>query len=189
MIYAPWRGFWERSGFGAPAVLSAVVMLASRHSLHSSFREKVLEHRLVGELLCHLWLKEKHAEVLKPEVDDAGYDLLIDCDSVIRHIQLKTSYAGAATKYAELHLDLAQKPSGCVIWMIFDPSTMGFNSFLWFGNPPGQRLPDISLFPVAKQKRGDSTGVKGERPDIRKASKGKFEVISSIPDLCIRLFG
>ena len=35
------------------------------------------EHLFVGELVRHLWLKGAASlEVLKPQVDDAGYDVL-----------------------------------------------------------------------------------------------------------------
>ena len=61
------------------------------HTLHSTFREAVLEHLLLGELLSHFWLAGTHAEVRKPKVDDAGYDVLIGANGIVRHIQCKTS--------------------------------------------------------------------------------------------------
>lgn len=68
------------------------------HSLHSSYREKLIEHLLVGELLKFSWQSEDFSlEVSKPEVDNAGYDLIAEANGVIRHIQLKATFVGSAT--------------------------------------------------------------------------------------------
>ena len=45
------------------------------HSEHSSYREKLLEHLVVGEVLRYLWCQGvTTAESLRPEVDGGGYD-------------------------------------------------------------------------------------------------------------------
>ena len=62
-------------------------MGAEADSLFSSYRERVLEHLFVGEVLRELWLRGEHqVEVLRPEVDGAGYDVVLECQSVVRHI-------------------------------------------------------------------------------------------------------
>jgi hypothetical protein len=69
------------------------------HSEHSSYREKLLEHLFVGDVLRELWLcGVTTAEFLRPEVDAGGYDLVITCNGFVRHIQLKSSHRGAAKK-------------------------------------------------------------------------------------------
>ncbi len=62
-----------------------------KHTLHSSFREAVLEHLLLGELLSHFWLAGTHAAALRPNVDDAGYDVLIEANGIMRHIQCEAT--------------------------------------------------------------------------------------------------
>jgi hypothetical protein len=95
------------------------------HSESSSFREKLVEHLFVGEVLRHLWLHGVvSAEFLRPEVDCGGYDLVIACNSIIRHIQLKSSHSKAKTAKQHINIRLAEKPSGCVVWVIFDESTL-----------------------------------------------------------------
>ena len=61
----------------------------SARSSQSSYQEMLIEHLFTGDLLRTLW--PRHAEVLKPQVDDGGYDLVVEVGSIIRHIQLKTS--------------------------------------------------------------------------------------------------
>jgi len=63
------------------------------HSEHSSFREKLIEHLFIGELLKLSWMGFGCTlEVASPEVDNGGYDLIVEDNGVVRHIQLKASY-------------------------------------------------------------------------------------------------
>lgn len=51
---------------------------ANEHYLYSSYREVLLEHLLSGEVMKHLWLRGNvRIETLKPQIDDAGYDLVL----------------------------------------------------------------------------------------------------------------
>jgi hypothetical protein len=149
----------------------------------------LLEHLFSGEILRHLWLHgNSRVEILKPQVDDAGYDLVLEANGVVRHIQLKSSHAGSSTSDVKVSLSLGGKPSGCVVWIWFDPETLSLGPFLWFGGSPGTRLPDLSSFKIAKHTKGDSKGVKLERPNFRVVPKRQFELVASVPDLCARLF-
>lgn len=160
------------------------------HSDHSSYREKLLEHLFIGEVLRHLWCQGvTTAEFLRPEVDSGGYDLVIACNRVMRHIQLKSSHRGAKTSRQNVNIRLGEKPSGCVVWVVFDEKSLGLGPFLWFGSRPGDPLPDIRSYPVAKHTKGNAQGVKAERPNIRVLRKADFEEVDSTPELVQRLFG
>lgn len=77
------------------------------HSLHSSLREKMLEHLFIGELLKTLWRKGLFdIEGSKPEVDNAGTDIIVTRGKVIRHIQLKSSFTSAKTARQNIHIGL-----------------------------------------------------------------------------------
>lgn len=163
---------------------------ATEHNLYSSYREVLLEHLLSGEVMKHLWLRGNiRIETLKPQVDDAGYDLVLEANGVVRHVQLKSSHAGSSTSDVRVSLHLAKKPSGCVVWLWFDPNTLQLGPYLFFGNPPGLPLPDIAGFKVAKHAKGNAVGVKLERPNVRVIPKNRFETLSSVNELVLRLFG
>ena len=75
------------------------------HSEHSSYREKLLEHLFIGEVLKELWRRNvTDAEILRPEVDCGGYDLVISCNHTIRHVQLKASHKRAKTAKQTVNL-------------------------------------------------------------------------------------
>jgi hypothetical protein len=160
------------------------------HYLQSSFREKLIEHLFIGELLKISWSRAEYSlEVSKPEVDASGYDIIAESNNFIRHIQLKGSYTGASTSTQKIHTALCKKPSGCVIWIHFDPSTLELGPFYWFDNRPGEPLPDLSSFRVAKHTRADSKGVKKERPRFRVIPKGSFTKLNSVAEVISQLFG
>lgn len=64
----------------------------------SSFREKMLEHVFISEVLQETWLRHgRTIEVLRSEVDSSGYDLVLEYNGIVRHVQLKGSRADSAT--------------------------------------------------------------------------------------------
>jgi len=160
------------------------------HIQNSSYREILIEHLLVGEIMRRLWLRGiTQFEVLKPQVDDSGYDLVLEANGFVRHVQLKSSFDTAVTGQVKASLKLLSKPSACVLWVRFDPQTFALGPFLWFGGGPGERLPDITDFRVARHTRGDSKGVKKERPNQRFIPRSKFSKLMGFNELVSQLFG
>jgi hypothetical protein len=115
---------------------------------HSTLRERIVEHVFVGDVLRTLW---RHGvtdvEILRPEFDAHGYDLVMSRGAIVRHIQLKTQAAGKVSVGSAL----AEKPSGCVVWIGLNKETLELGPFMWFGGSPGKPLPDISAHPNPKR--------------------------------------
>lgn len=165
-------------------------MNATQDSLRSSYRGILLQHLFIGSVMRHLWLRGiAQFEVLKPEVDDSGYDLVLEANGVVRHVQLKASAQGAKTDRVDISLKLLSKPSACVIWMHFDKATMELGPFYWFGSSPGKPLAEISGFRVTKHTRANVKGKKGQRPAYRVVRKSKFDRLEDVEQVVTRLFG
>ncbi|OWP72947.1 hypothetical protein [Pseudomonas sp. K2I15] len=162
----------------------------AEHSLHSSYREKLIEHLFIGELLKISWInKDFTLEISKPEVDRSGYDIIAEANGIIRHIQLKATFIGSTTASHRIHISLTKKPSGCVVLVHFDNETLDLGPFYYFGSRPGLPLPSLENLKVAKHTKGDATGLKLERPNIRVLNKGSFVKLNTINELYIHLFG
>jgi len=158
------------------------------HTHNSSFREKLIEHLFIGELLKISWQDGTCSlELSKPEVDRKGYDLIIEHGKIIRHVQLKTTRKNGKTASQKVHIALAEKSSGCIVWIYFDEDSMKLGPFLFFGGPAGAPLPSLKGLKIAKHTKGDKDGTKAERPEIRVAPKGQFEKLSTIRELYDRL--
>ncbi len=166
-------------------------MTATQDSLRSSHREALIEHLFLGEVMKHLWRGDPPAEleILKPQVDDAGYDLALEAKGILRHIQLKSSSRDAKTATVNVSVKLAQKPSGCVLWVLFDPNTMALGPFRWLGAEPGLRLPSIANLKVAKHTKGNAQGVKLPRAGLRVVPRRRFETLQDVGAVVERLFG
>ena len=96
------------------------------HSEDSSLREQALGHRFLAELLSLCGANgRRDIEVLKSEVDRAGYDIVLEANGIIRHVQLKSSFIGSKVREVSVSTKLLAKPGGCVIWLEFDPDTPG----------------------------------------------------------------
>jgi hypothetical protein len=68
---------------------SPVKIEASAHSSDSSLREQALGHVFLGQLLTLMWRNgTRDIEVLKSEVDRGGYDIVLEANGIIRHVQL-----------------------------------------------------------------------------------------------------
>ena len=155
----------------------------------SSLRESVLEHVFIGDLLRTVWRKGRHdIEVLRSEVDSAGYDLVLECNGVLRHVQLKSSYRGSKTSRINVNAKISSKPCGCVIWIEFDPSSLEMTRFLWLGGRPKEPISSLGDR-IGRHTKGDRTGKKAERPNIRVLSKSKFEVLDTMNQVVEKLFG
>lgn len=162
----------------------------SKHSEHSSYREKLIEHLFIGELLKLSWQDgDCLLEVAKPEVDNSGYDVILEANRIVRHVQLKASYIGGKTSRQKVHVKLADKPSGCVVWIYFDEDTLELGPFYFLGADPGKPLPAIHDAKVARHTKGDQGGYKAERPSIRELNKGDFMKYETIHDIYQVLFG
>jgi hypothetical protein len=161
-----------------------------QHFQNSSYRERLLEHLLIGELLKLSWQRGDCAlEISKPEVDRSGYDLVAEANGYIRHVQLKTTLVGSSNKSQSVQLALGTKPSGCVVLIHFDHETLDLGPFLYFGSEPGALLPSLALYKVAKHTKANAQGIKAERPKMRKVPITAFTKIEGIEALYAQLFG
>jgi hypothetical protein len=168
-----------------------IVTLAGEacHSNHSSLRESILEHLFLGELLRSLWCSGVHRiELLRAEVDAAGYDLVLECAGVMRHIQLKSSFSGSKTARVNVNTALAAKPSGCVIWIVFNTQTMKLEHFYWLGSRPGRKIPDLGNR-IGRHTKGTSVGKKNPRPEIRVIGKRRFKKLPDVAAVARELMG
>jgi hypothetical protein len=159
--------------------------------LKSMFYEQLVEHVFVSEVLQEVWFSfRKTVEVLRSEVDVSGYDLVFDCDGVVRHVQLKTSKHDAKASGQKVNVALAKKPSGCVIWIMRreEQGRMIFD-YKFFGGKAKTPLPSLDGFKVAKHSKGNALGIKMERKAIRVVPRGEFTEMSGIRELVKTLFG
>jgi hypothetical protein len=169
--------------------LSPAKSETSAHSFDSSLREQALGHIFLGQLLAFMWRNGgRDIEVLKSEVDRGGYDVVLESNGIIRHIQLKSSFRGSKVREVDVSTKLLRKPGGCILWLEFDRESLAIERFYWFGGKAGDGLPDLGLR-VSRHSKGNSKGEKNERLGHRVVAKGDFQMLADIRDVVEMLFG
>ncbi len=162
---------------------------ASPHSSDSSLREQALGHLFLGQLLAFMWRNgARDIEVLKSEVDRGGYDIVLEANGVIRHVQLKSSFRGSKVREVDVSTKLLRKPGGCILWLEFDRESLAIERYYWFGGKAGTALPDLGLR-VSRHSKGNSNGEKNERPIHRVLTRGRFEALVDTREVVKRHFG
>ena len=161
--------------------------------LKSSFYEQLVEHVFISEVLQEVWFRfKKTVEVLRSEVDASGYDVVFECNGVLRHVQLKTSKKDGKRADQKVNVALSNKPCGCVVWIQRDedPQTHRMRlEYLFFGADAHHQLPSLEGCKVGKRTKGNKDGMKAERQSIRVVPKRKFDSVKSVTELVERLFG
>jgi hypothetical protein len=161
---------------------------AAAHSSDSSLREQALGHVFLGQLLTFMWRNgARDIEVLKSEVDRGGYDVVLESNGVIRHVQLKSSFRDSKVREVDVSTKLLRKPGGCILWLEFDRENLAIKQFYWFGGKAGTALPDLGVR-ISRHSKGNSVGEKNERPIHRVLTRGRFETLANIGELVKKLF-
>lgn len=158
----------------------------------SSSMEHLLEHVVLAELAQEAWFgRGQLIDILHSAVDAFGHDVVLECGSIIRHVQFKARRLDAKTSTYKVNTRLAERPSGCVIWLGWSlrPAQNRVDiQYRWFGGLPGETLPSLGDF-VAKHAKANAEGVKLERPGIRRVNLGRFVRLRDAGELLDRLFG
>jgi len=136
------------------------------------FRENLLEHVFIAEVLqeCAV-VRGQNVAVLRAEVDEDGYDLVLEMDGVLRHVQLKSRYDGDKASHKAfdgLNPKLGGRIGGCVVvmlWLVKDGRIK--LAYRWWGSGPGEAadpIPEHMTF-------------------------GQMKIVNTTADLATRLFG
>jgi len=144
--------------------------------------EKLMEHLFLAEVLQECWFRRGQAvEVLRAEVDAAGYDLVLEVDGRIRHVQLKASLQGGKTAKQTINRKLVERVGGCVVWVTYgvdEENGRARLTYRWWDK--GMGLPATpGVNPVTKK----------VRPNTAVLKRADFESIPDTKSLVDRLFG
>jgi hypothetical protein len=160
----------------------------TQHFRHSTLRERIVEHVMVGELLRHFWRRGiVDVEILRSEFDGFGYDVVLARGRIVRHVQFKT---GTQKKPGKVSIAqaLSHKPSGCVIWISVDDD-LNLGPYYFFGSAPGEPLPDISGMKNPKRPTHNKLGERPFRQNHREVPGAKLRKIDNLDGIAEALFG
>lgn len=153
------------------------------NSTDSSYIEKMIEHIFLSEILKVSWVQFKiKINILRPEVDDSGYDLVLECQGKTQYIQLKS--LNEKTKKPTVNSKLFDKKEFAVILIDVDKEKMSFREYYYYAD----RNISVANLKSAKHKKANSKGIKNERANIKEIPRSSFVKLNSIAELLEILF-
>lgn len=156
------------------------------HYKHSSYREMIVEHLMLSELLTLAWAQDRIIEVSRAETDQYGYDLVLTEGVITRHVQVKASVKGGKAGKQTLNLSLLSKPSPCVVWVVVsddDENGLARDHYRFLGGAPGLPMPNVGDMPAKDPK------TKKLREGHRQVRSSAFTRASTPLELLTLLFG
>jgi hypothetical protein len=91
-------------------------------SIESHTIETMFEHHLLSKLLQECFFaRRKTLSILRAEIDNEGYDLVLETADQVRHVQLKASEE-SASRFKDVNRRLADRRDGHIIWMVYSVS-------------------------------------------------------------------
>lgn len=162
-------------------------METETHSRKSTLRERIIEHVFVGEALRLLWRAGiTDVEVLRSEFDAFGYDLVMEQEKIVRHIQFKTDTS--KPRNVSVAQALGKKPSGCVVFIQVTPN-LDMGPFYWFGGAPGEPLPSLTDYPSPTRTTPNKAGEYPARQNHKAIPTNAFKKLDDLATVLAFLFG
>ena len=124
---------------------------------------------------------------MRPDVDDDGFDVVVELDEVLRHVQLKGRRLGATTSTVGVHRRLSFKPNGCIVHMDYHfDNVKGLDvAYRILGQPAGcGRL----VIPATAKKATRPGNAKKERPETFSVRVSSFTKMDDVAELFDFLF-
>lgn len=158
-----------------------------RATWNSHYAENLFEHVFIAEVLQECaFVRKQRVEVLRAEVDESGYDLVLSLGKVTRHIQLKASAKGGSTKSVTVNDALQEHIGGCVVWMLW---TEGEDHRCEFAYRFFGHTFNVSEAKPLPAKTAKHQRTKEPKPKMRVITPGQFESVSTTRGLVELLFG
>jgi hypothetical protein len=144
------------------------------------FFERMVEHRVVADLMLDAWRDGERLDVLGASADDAGYSIVMERAGLIRHVLLHCTVSDEDTEVVAVAMSLQDRPAGCVIWAEVTDSPQGIEiGYRWFGGHPGDPLPPLDRYHSPRD----------EGPAFVELPRAAFIGVPSVHALSMRLFG
>ena len=154
------------------------------NNINSSYIEKMIEHIFLSEILKESWVKFNiKINVLRPEVDDSGYDLILECQGISQYIQLKSTI-NEKTIIPTVNSKLFKKKEFAVILIKVNKEEMIFKEYYYYAD----KNISVENLKSATKNKANTDGVKKERPNTKKIPRSKFVKLNSIPELLEKSF-
>ncbi len=157
----------------------------------SSHVENVLRHAFLAELAGEVWRDDPHEPlgISNAEVDDSGYDLVLERNATIRRIQLKQAHDKKIPRKFSVRVEFATYPGSCIVVVAHSLLDLKPTSYSFYGSGPDDPMPYVEAHRTTKAPgRRKADGSRILRLRYRDVPFSRFKKNLSIRQLIAELF-
>jgi hypothetical protein len=157
----------------------------------SSHVENVLRHAFLAELAGEVWRDDPNEPlgISNAEVDDSGYDVVLERNAAIRRIQLKQHHEGKMPRAFSVRVEFATYPGSCIVAIAHSLTDLKPTSYSFYGCGPEEPMPYIEAHRTTKAPgRRTADGQRIMRLKYRDVPFSRFKKNLSIRQLIEELF-
>ena len=155
----------------------------------SNYLENAYRYVLVAELIRKgNQLNFPRFDILFSETPDEGYDIVLGCNGKYRFIELKADYGRKRKANVKVSMNLMNRPNGCVVWVLVDPTDLTITNYMFWGADFGLTVPSMIGFNTAKHTKANKDGIKNLRSNIKKIPKSAVTMMPDLESLIRKLF-
>ncbi len=157
----------------------------------SSHVENVLRHAFLAELAGEVWRDDPNEPlgISKAEVDDSGYDLVIERGAVARRIQIKQAHESKVPRRFSVRVGFASFPGSCIVVISHTLDDLKPTAYSFYGSGPRDPMPGVEGHRISKAPgRRSAEGERKLRQMYRDVPFSKFKRRLSIRELIEELF-
>ncbi|QRM18433.1 hypothetical protein GBK02_02965 [Dechloromonas sp. TW-R-39-2] len=157
----------------------------------SSYVENVLTHSMIAALAGELWRRdpEVRMDILRTEVDESGFDLVLTMSGRTRFVQIKQVNSEGKNKSFSVRTDFTLMPGSCVVVIVHRDFDLAIEGYRYFGATPNDPMPSVDGFNSSVLPgRRDKEGNKKVREHYRDIPGPRFRKLPSVSDLLDALF-
>ena len=118
----------------------------------SSHVENILRHAFLAELASEVGRDDPNEPlgISNAEVDDSGYDVIVERNATIRRIQLKQAHDGKTPKLFSVRVEFATYPGACIVVIAHSLLDLEPTSYSFYGSSPNDPMPCIEAHRTTK---------------------------------------
>lgn len=118
----------------------------------SSHVENVLRHAFLAELASEVWRDDPNEPlgISNAEVDDSGYDVVLERNATIRRVQLKQHHADKTPRSFSVRVEFATYPGACIVAIAHSLTDLKPTSYSFYGNGPCESMPYVEAHRTTK---------------------------------------
>lgn len=157
----------------------------------SSHVENILRHAFLAELASEVWHDDPNEPlgISNAEVDDSGYDVILERNGIIRRIQLKQVHEDKTPKSFSVRVEFATYPGACMVVIAHTLQDLKPKSYSFFGGGPNDSMPYIEAHRTTKAPgRRTANGERVLRLKYRDVPFSRFKRKLSMRELIDELF-